>query len=64
MIQKDDCPEKAVVGNIGLDSRLVRPQEHRSVQEVMEWWETMARHDGDKNTAVNLGRWGADRKRK
>ena len=61
-VLKDDCPEW-LVGNFGLDSSLVRPQEHRPVQEVMEWWELWLVTMVTLNTAVNLGRWIADRKR-
>ena len=61
---KGRLPRMAVVGNFGLDSSLVRPQEHRSVQEVMAWWELWLVTMVTLNTAVNLGRWIADRKRK
>ena len=57
-------PRMAVVGNFGLDSSLVRPQEHRAVQEMMEWWELWLVTMVTLNTAVNYGRWIADRKRR
>ena len=51
-----------------LDSSLVRPQEHRPVQEMnwypMEWWELWLVTMVTLNTAVNYGRWIADRKRR
>ena len=53
----------AVVG-ILVDRSLVRPQEHRAVQEMMEWWELWLVTMVTLNTAVNYGRWIADRKRR
>ena len=46
-VLKDDSCSNYCRGMLGLDSSLIRPQEHRAVQEVMELVGTMARHDGD-----------------